>query len=99
MAKNLKLTGLASYTNGVMGTTVLKKGQTGRFDDHIADKIMASYRLNTDGEKVSYWTEVADDAPVDHVFVTQGTHSDVALAQAVVAAPKTQRVARTRPAA
>jgi hypothetical protein len=71
MAKNLKLKGLKTYTNGVTGTTIIKKDDVVRFDDDIAAKVEKGFRLNAEQEEIPYWEVVGDDVKVTHDFSTK----------------------------
>lgn len=73
MPRNMKLTGLKSYTGAAvkpanMETRVINKGEVCRFSDDVADKVEQSGRFDKENEWKPYWTEVADDVVVNHNF-------------------------------
>lgn len=75
MSKNLKLTGLVSYTgvattkNGV--SVVVKRGEVSRFSDEVAEKVLEGFRVNRENQEVPYFEEVGEDAEINHNFTDE----------------------------
>lgn len=68
MSKILKLTGIKVFTTSVCKGTLVQKGQTVKFSDAVADKLLKSFRRNAEGDPVPYWTEMPEDTVPDHNF-------------------------------
>lgn len=59
MSKILKLVGLESYVNPLTESICIKKGQSIKVSDKIAEKMLAGAKINSEGDSVSYWQESA----------------------------------------
>lgn len=108
MAKNLKLTGLVSYTglatmkDGV--SVVVKNGEVCRFEDAVAEKVLEGFRVNRENQEVPYFEEVAGDTPINHNFTneevkTVKSDTDALTGRPVRAAAPASRARQRRAAA
>lgn len=67
MSKILKLVGLESYVNPLTESICIKKGQSIKVSDKVAEKMLAGARTNSEGDSVSYWQE-SNDSSFIHDF-------------------------------
>ena len=82
MSKIMKLTGVATFIAACTQGINMLKGQTARFTDDDAKKLLRGGRVDKEGEKIPYFTETPD-AEYDYDFTEPG-------ATAVAAAPVTR---------
>lgn len=68
MPRNLKLTGLKTYTGAAVKNTVVNKGEIVRLNDDIAALVEQGGRASTEGDFIGYFSDAPEGVPVNHNF-------------------------------